>query len=73
MVACVAAVLAINRLCDSGSELAVEQRWYPATALDDLLRIEEGRLNATRLYRCLDRLCSRGASDQGNHRCSTAH
>lgn len=52
----VAAVLAVNRLCDPGSELAVEQRWYPATALDDLLHIEEGKLNATRLYRCLDRL-----------------
>jgi transposase len=52
----VTAVLAINRLCDPGSELAVEQRWYPATALDDLLHIEEGKLNATRLYRCLGRL-----------------
>jgi hypothetical protein len=25
----IAAVLAINRLCDPGSELAVEQHWYP--------------------------------------------
>jgi hypothetical protein len=52
----VAAVLAINRLCAPGSELAVEERWYPATALDDLLGIEEGKLNDTRLYRCLDRI-----------------
>ena len=52
----VAAVLAINRLCAPGSELAIEQRWYPATALDDLLGIEEGKINDTRLYRCLDRL-----------------
>src|ERR1700683_4243407 len=52
----VAAVLAINRLCAPGSELAVEQRWYPATALDDLLEIEEGKINDTRLYRCLDRI-----------------
>src|SRR5271165_5735992 len=52
----VAAVLAINRLCAPGSELAVEQRWYPATALDDLLEIEEGKINDTRLYRCLDRM-----------------
>jgi hypothetical protein len=52
----VAAVLAINRLCAPGSELAVEQRWYPSTALDDLLGIEEGKLNDTRLYRCLDRM-----------------
>lgn len=52
----VAAVLAINRLCAPGSELAIEERWYPTTALDDLLTIPEGSLNDTRLYRCLDRL-----------------
>ena len=38
------------------SELAIEERWYPATALDDLLGIAEGKINDTRLYRCLDRL-----------------
>jgi len=52
----VTAVLAINRLCAPGSELAVEERWYPSTALDDLLGIAEGKLNDTRLYRCLDRI-----------------
>jgi len=52
----VAAVLAINRLCAPGSELAVEERWYPSTALDDLLGIEEVKINDTRLYRCLDRI-----------------
>lgn len=52
----VAALLAINRLCAPGSELAIEQRWYPATALDDLLEIAEGKINDTRLYRCLDRI-----------------
>jgi transposase len=52
----VAALLAINRLCAPGSELAIEQRWYPSTALDDLLGIEEGKINHTRLYRCLDRI-----------------
>ena len=52
----VAAVLAINRLCAPSSELAIEERWYPATALDDLLRIPAGAINDTRLYRCLDRL-----------------
>src|SRR6266481_5460197 len=50
----VAALLAINRLCAPGSELAIEQRWYPSTALDDLLEIEDGKINDTRLYRCLD-------------------
>jgi len=52
----VAALLAINRLCAPGSELAIEQRWYPSTALDDLLQIDDGKINDTRLYRCLDRI-----------------
>src|ERR1700683_5292926 len=52
----VAALLAINRVCAPGSELAIEERWYPSTALDDLLGIEEGKINDTRLYRCLDRI-----------------
>ena len=51
----VTAVLAMNRLCAPGSELAIEG-WYPSTALDDLLHIEEGKINDTRLYRCLDRI-----------------
>src|SRR6201997_1778658 len=50
------ALLAINRLCAPGSELAIEQRWFPSTALDDLLGIEEDKINDTRLYRCLDRI-----------------
>lgn len=52
----VAAVLGINRLCAPGSELSIEQRWFPKTALDDLLGIDEEKLNDTRLYRCLDRI-----------------
>jgi transposase len=52
----ITAVLAINRLCAPGSELAIEERWYPSTALDDLLEIEEGKINDTRLYRCLDHI-----------------
>jgi transposase len=52
----VAALLAINRLCSPGSELAIEQRWFPSTALDDLLGVEEAKINDTRLYRCLDRI-----------------
>jgi hypothetical protein len=52
----VAALLTVNRLCAPGSELAIEQHWYPSIALDDLLGIEEGKINDTRLYRCLDRI-----------------
>src|SRR5664279_2128357 len=33
----VAAVLAINRLCAPGSELAIEERWYPSTGFDELV------------------------------------
>jgi hypothetical protein len=32
------------------------QPWYPATALDDSLEIEEGKINDTLPYRCLDRI-----------------
>jgi transposase len=52
----VAAVLAINRLCAPGSELAIEERWYPTTALDDLLHLPDGTINDSRLYRTLDHL-----------------
>jgi transposase len=52
----VAAILGINRLCAPGSELALEQQWYPSTSLGDILHIEEGKINDTRLYRCLDRI-----------------
>ncbi len=52
----VAALLAINRLCAPSSELGITERWYPSTALDDLLGIEEGKINEDRLYRCLDKL-----------------
>jgi hypothetical protein len=54
----VAAILAINRLCDPGSELAIEPRWYPSTALGDVWHIAEGKVHDTRLYRGLDRLLS---------------
>ena len=52
----VAALLAINRLCAPGSELAIEARWYPTTALDDLLHLPDGSINDSRLYRTLDHL-----------------
>src|SRR6478736_2302762 len=48
--------LGLAELFVPGSEVAVEQHWYPSTALDDLLHIEAGKINDTRLYRCLDRL-----------------
>src|SRR6266478_5091022 len=47
----VAALLAINRLCAPGSELAIEQRWYPSTALDDCWASKKAR-STTRA--CID-------------------
>src|SRR3989449_4916364 len=41
----VAALLAINRLSAPSSELGIEERWYPATALDDLLGFPAGTIN----------------------------
>ena len=52
----IAALLTINRLCAPGSELAIEERWYPTTALDDLLHLPAGTINDSRLYRALDHL-----------------
>jgi transposase len=52
----VAAILAIHRLCAPGSELAIEQRWFPSTALDDVLHVDARQINDSRLYRCLDRI-----------------
>jgi hypothetical protein len=52
----VAALLAVNRLCAPSSELGIEECWYPATALEDLLAFPVGAINDTPLYCCLDRL-----------------
>src|SRR3989339_470449 len=52
----VAAILAINRLCDPGSELSIEEQWFRSTALDDLLNVEEKKINSDRLYDCLDQI-----------------
>ena len=62
----IAAVLAIHRLCAPGSELALEQRWYPQTALEDLVGIGPGKLNDTRLYRCLDKLLAEKSALEGH-------
>lgn len=50
----ITAILSINRLCDPGSELSIEEKWYKGTALADLLSIPEDKINTDRLYRCLD-------------------
>jgi hypothetical protein len=50
------AILVMARLCEPSSELAVAERWYGSTALDDILGVPVERVNDDRLYRALDRL-----------------
>ncbi len=51
-----ACVLALGRFCAQPSELAVAERWYNDTALEDLLGVPLAKINDTRLYRGLDAL-----------------
>lgn len=52
----VAELLAVNRLCDQGSELSVHEKWYPRTGMSLLLDCDDAVAEKDRLYRCLDRL-----------------
>ena len=52
----VAAVLAINRLCAPGSELAIERALVSIHGAGRSVAHAKGKINDTRLYRCLDRL-----------------
>jgi hypothetical protein len=49
-------ILTAARLIAPSSELALEERFYPKTALEDICGVPEGRVNKDRLYRTLDRL-----------------
>ena len=49
-------VLAVARLCQPSSELAIAESWYEKTALEDLLGIPVDKVNDDRLYRSLDHL-----------------
>ena len=49
-------VLAVNRLCDPGSEFRVHRRWFGDTAMGELLGVGEAAAGKDRLYRCLDLL-----------------
>lgn len=49
-------LLAINRLCEPGSEFAVHQRWFDNSAMDELLACDFAVAEKDRLYRCLDRV-----------------
>lgn len=51
-----ACVLTLGRFCAQPSELAVAERWYEDTALEDLLGVPLEKINEARLYRGLDAL-----------------
>jgi transposase len=52
----IACVLTLGRFCAQPSELALAQRWYDDTALEDLLGVALEKINDARLYRGLDQL-----------------
>jgi len=52
----VAFILVAARLIAPSSELAIEQQFYPRTALDDVTGVSVSKINKDRLYRALDRL-----------------
>jgi transposase len=49
-------ILTAARLISPTSELGIEQRFYPTTALEDITGVSEEKVNKDRLYRTLDRL-----------------
>ena len=49
-------ILTAARLIAPSSELAIEERFYPRTALEDICGVPEEKVNKDRLYRGLDQL-----------------
>ena len=49
-------LLAINRLCQPGSEFFVHRQWFVNCAMDELLDCDFAVAEKDRLYRCLDRV-----------------
>jgi transposase len=49
-------ILTAARLIAPSSELAIEERFYPRTALEDICGVSEEQVNKDRLYRALDQL-----------------
>jgi transposase len=49
-------LLAVNRLCQPGSEFAVHRHWFLGSAMDELLDSDFAVAEKDRLYRCLDRV-----------------
>jgi transposase len=66
--AAMAALLVIARLCEPASELAIAERWYRSTALEDILGVTVAAVNDDRLYRALDRLLPHKTALEGHLR-----
>ncbi|MGH9888688.1 MAG: IS1634 family transposase, partial [bacterium] len=49
-------ILTAARLIAPSSELAIEEQFYPRTALSDICGVPEEKVNKDRLYRALDKL-----------------
>lgn len=49
-------ILTAARLIAPSSELAIEESFYPKTALEDICGVAESKVNKDRLYRALDQL-----------------
>ena len=52
----VASILCVGRFCQQASELALAERWYASTALEDLIGVNVEAVYDNRLYRGLDRV-----------------
>lgn len=52
----VASILCVGRFCQQVSELALAERWYGSTALEDLIGVDVEAVYDNRLYRGLDRV-----------------
>ena len=59
-------LLAVNRLCDPGSELNVHEKWYPKTGMSLLLDCDDAVAEKDRLYRCLDLLVKHKEALEGH-------
>jgi len=54
--ATVACILTLGRFCAQASELALGERWYATTALEDLIGVPTDAVYDNRLYRGLDQM-----------------
>jgi hypothetical protein len=59
-------ILTAARLIAPSSELAIEELFYPRTALEDICGVPEEKVNKDRLYRALDQLLPHKAALEGH-------